>query len=413
MRRLDGYTAYLIEEFGSATFFTMITTVNLIYQATVVGLNPLQLVLVGTVLEATAFVCEIPTGIVADVYSRRLSIIIGMFLMGAGFMIEGSFPYFAAVLVAQVVWGIGSTFQSGAVEAWVTDEVGQEKSGKAFLRGRQVGQIGALVGIGIGTALGVVAIQLPIVLGGALMIALGVCLAVFMPENGFTPTPREDRSTFQQMTHTFRGGFALVRGRPLLLSIFAIAALWGAFTEGFDRLWTPHLLSFDMPQFSPVVWFGIINVISLLFGMAALEFVRRRLDTNSHIMVATALRLVTALLIAFVIAFGLAWGFPMAIVTVLMIDPLRGMYYPLSAAWLNQSLEPGIRATVFSMRNQMDALGQIVGGPVLGVIALVVSLRLEMVVAALILVPALLLYTRTLRLEGSAIPEIVSPEGAN
>ena len=413
MRRLDGYTVYLIEEFGFGTFFTMITTVNLIYQATVVGLNPLQLVLVGTVLEATAFVFEIPTGIVADVYSRRLSIIIGMFLMGAGFMIEGSFPYFEAVLIAQVVWGIGSTFQSGAVEAWVTDEVGQGKSGPAFLRGRQVGQIGALVGIGLGTALGVVAIQLPIVLGGALMIVLGVFLAVFMPENGFNPTSREDRNTFQQMTHTFKGGFALVRGRPILLSIFAIVALWGAFTEGFDRLWTPHLLSFEMPQFSPVVWFGIIDVISLMFGMATLEFVRSHIDTKSHIVVATVLRLVTALLIAFVIAFGLAWNFPAAIITVLMIDPLRGMDHPLSAAWLNQSLEPGLRATVFSMRNQMDALGQIVGGPVLGATALVVSLRLEMVVAALILVPALLLYTRTLRMEGSAIPEIVSPEGAN
>jgi hypothetical protein len=46
------------------------------------GLNPLQLVLVGTVLEATAFLAEIPTGVLADVYSRRWSVIVGGPLVG-------------------------------------------------------------------------------------------------------------------------------------------------------------------------------------------------------------------------------------------------------------------------------------------------------------------------------------------
>jgi len=92
----------------------LVFTVNLLYLATVVGLSPLQLVLVGTVLEATCFLFEVPTGIVADLYSRRLSIIIGFLLIGAGFILEGSVPTFAAVLATQVLWGIGYTFTSGA-----------------------------------------------------------------------------------------------------------------------------------------------------------------------------------------------------------------------------------------------------------------------------------------------------------
>ena len=39
---------------------------------------PLQLVLVGTTLELACFLFEIPTGIVADLYSRRLSVVIGV-----------------------------------------------------------------------------------------------------------------------------------------------------------------------------------------------------------------------------------------------------------------------------------------------------------------------------------------------
>ncbi len=77
---------YLLFSGATALFSTLVFTLNLVYQATVVGLSPFQLVLVGTVLEATCFLFEVPTGIVADLYSRRLSIIIGFVLIGTGFL---------------------------------------------------------------------------------------------------------------------------------------------------------------------------------------------------------------------------------------------------------------------------------------------------------------------------------------
>lgn len=58
----------------------------------VAHLNPFQFVLVGTMREADAFACQVPTGAFADVFSCRLSVIIGTFLIGAGFIIEGVFP---------------------------------------------------------------------------------------------------------------------------------------------------------------------------------------------------------------------------------------------------------------------------------------------------------------------------------
>ncbi len=66
--------------------FSIVFTVSQIYRVQTVGLNPLQLVLVGTVLEVTAFIFEIPTGVVADMVSRRLSVIIGTFLFGLGLL---------------------------------------------------------------------------------------------------------------------------------------------------------------------------------------------------------------------------------------------------------------------------------------------------------------------------------------
>ncbi|MBA2278777.1 MAG: MFS transporter, partial [Chloroflexia bacterium] len=101
----DPVPVYLLLTGGSAFLYHLIFTINMVYQATVVGLSPLQLVLVGTTLEAVIFLGEVPTGVVADVYSRRRSIIIGLALIGAGFTLEGSVPTFAAVLGCQLLWG--------------------------------------------------------------------------------------------------------------------------------------------------------------------------------------------------------------------------------------------------------------------------------------------------------------------
>ncbi|OQY84011.1 MAG: hypothetical protein B6D41_16200 [Chloroflexi bacterium UTCFX4] len=394
MKRLDGYTVFLFQEFTGSLLFAVIFTANILYQVQTVGLNPFQLVLVGTVLELTAFIAEVPTGIIADVYSRRLSIIIGYVVVGIGLMLEGSIPQFWAVLLAQVIWGIGITFQSGALEAWVADEVGQENAGKAFLRGAQFGKAGALVGIGVSVLLGSIALNVPIVVGAALLIVLGIVLAFIMPETGFKPTPRENRNTFQHMGHTFRAGTALVRKNRILISLLLAAAFFGAFSEGFDRLWLPHLVQFTLPYFEPIVWVGIIDAVSLGLGIVATEFVTRRVNTNNQVVVARALQIVIALLMALMFVYGLAWEFSVALIALLALNPLRGMNYPLATAWMNQHVESSVRATVFSIRNQADAFGQMLGGPILGAIATLVSLRAEMVVAALFLIPTLYLYSR-------------------
>jgi MFS transporter, DHA3 family, tetracycline resistance protein len=114
---LNARFVYLFIEFSASAFFSMMFVVTSLYEATVAGLAPVQLMLVGTALEMSAFVFEVPTGIVADVYSRKLSIIIGSLLMGVGFLVEGFFPAFLPILLAQVVRGLGYTFTSRTTQA--------------------------------------------------------------------------------------------------------------------------------------------------------------------------------------------------------------------------------------------------------------------------------------------------------
>ena len=410
--RRQAYSVYLIMGFASSMFMSVIFAVNMVYQVNTVHLDPLQLVLVGTTLEVTAFAFEIPTGVVADVYSRRLSIIIGMFVMGAGFVLEGAVPLFATIVIAQVLWGIGYTFTSGATEAWITDEIGEEKAGRAFMRAGQIGAIGDLLGIAVGTALGSWLINLPIILGGSLLIGLGGLLIVIMPETGFKPARAEERTTFQSMAYTFRSGLKLVRGRPVLISILTIGLIYGLYSEGFDRLWTDHVLQdFTLPSIGhlpPVVWIGLIAAASAVLGIGLTEIARRRVDTNVHRLIARAVFGLNATMVAGLFTFALSGNFLIALIAYWATSAARQTLGPIYTAWVNQHIESSVRATVISMSSQVDAFGQIAGGPGVGAIGNTWGARAALASLATILSPVLLLLARTIRQSEKA--PVVEPE---
>jgi DHA3 family tetracycline resistance protein-like MFS transporter len=398
---MNPFTVYLILEFCASLLFSLIFTVSQLYYVTVVGLTPLQLVLTGTILEGTVFLFEIPTGVLADVKSRRLSVIIGYALMGLGFVVEGSFAFFATVALAQVLWGFGYTFTSGATQAWVADELGEKPAGPAFLRGAQAARAGALVAIPISVALGSMSIRLPIVLGGILMILLALFLVLAMTEEGFTPTPPEERTTWSQMLKTVQDARQMMRRQPLLLVLLGIGLFYGLYSEGFDRLWTPHLLdNFRMPWLDavePVVWFGLIRAVELSLSLAATEIARRRVDTNRPLPLARALMLNAVFIILALAGFGLARTFWIALAAYWLIGALRSIADPLHTAWLNLSIDdPQVRATLFSVSGQADAIGQIAGGPAVGAIGNR-SIPAALVTSALLLSPVLPLYTLAMR----------------
>jgi DHA3 family tetracycline resistance protein-like MFS transporter len=390
------FTVYITLQFVQSLLFSLIFTVNLLYHVTVVQLTPLQLVLIGTTLETTVFLFEIPTGVLADAVSRKLSVVIGYLLIGAGFLAEGSLPFFWTVALAQILWGLGYTFTSGATEAWVADEIGEGRASEAFLRGAQAARIGALVAIPISVLMGVIRIALPILIGGGLMVALSAFLAVAMPEKGFTLTASARSTTWGVMRQTVGQAQQLVRRQPALLTLLGIGLFYGLYSEGFDRLWTVHLLdNFAMPlaeELETVVWFGAIRALAMVLGLIGTEVVRQRLDMRRSTTVRRALMLGAGLLVMALAGFGLTGVFWIALILYWTIGALRSISEPLYAIWLNSRIDdPQVRATMFSISGQTDAVGQILGGPALGAIGNR-SVRAALVASALILSPVLALY---------------------
>ena len=94
-----------------------------------------------------------------------------------------------------------------------------------------------------------------------------------------------------------------------------------------------------------------------------------------------------------------------------MISVLRNVQIPLQTGWVNQKLDPQVRATVHSMFGQVDAIGQVMGGPIVAGIASVGSAIAALVTSGLLLTPALFFIDRAnsqskeeLELEAGSLP---------
>ena len=396
--KLNARTVYIFIEFSASVFFAMMFTVTSLYEVKVAGLTPVQLILVGTTLEISAFVFEVPTGIVADVYSRKLSVIIGYILMGLGFLVEGFFPFFVPILLAQIIWGLGYTFTSGATQAWITDEIGEETANKLFMRATQIGLFASLIGMGLATLVGADNVAIPLRLGALGVALIGVTLAFIMPETGFQPTPREDRNTWQHMWYTFKQGVDTVRAKPRLMNIVFIGLFYGIYSEGFDRLWVKHLLdTFKLPVIfgnNEVAFFAVLRVVSTLLTIVAVRYVEKRVDSSSSLAVGRAVLVVTGAISVAMLGFALSPYLILTLSLYLIISAARSVQIPLQTAWINQKLDSKVRATVHSMFGQVDAIGQMLGGPIVAVIAAFGSVVASLVTSSLLLSPALFFIRR-------------------
>jgi DHA3 family tetracycline resistance protein-like MFS transporter len=409
-RPLNAERVYYLLSATQSLAFAIMYTVYTVYFVQTVKLDPLQLVLVGTVLEAAYFLFEIPTGVVADLYSRRLSIILGVCFLGAGGVLAGAAPLFGAILLAQVISAIGYTFLSGATTAWLADEVGEANVGAILLRSGQISRLTGLAGIALSAVFASLALNLPFIVGGGLLGLLGIGLSLIMPEHGFRPKPRGERTTWQSMWHGFRDGARVMGATPILLILLGVEFFMGASSEGLDRLGDAHLLqNFTFPaigNLQPIVWFSILGVIGTLVSLVIVEPLRKRLEAMSRNPASTARGLLVfdALAAVCLLIFALTGDFWLAVITLMVRSVAFAAGEPLFQVWLVQHTRPEVRATMLSMVGQANALGQMAGGPGVGLLGNVFGLRVALAAAAVLLLPALPFYVRAAN-EQTAVEE--------
>jgi MFS family permease len=379
------------------TFLTL-TLGNTLAASFIWGVNTLFLLDAGlTNLEAFAanafftlgmVIFEIPTGIVADTVGRRASFLLGTLVLSGAtalywLMWVWSAPFWAWAL-ASVALGLGFTFFSGAVEAWLVDAL--RASGytgdlePVFSKGMIVGGIAMLAGSVLG---GIVAqltnLGVPFLFRAGILALMFVVAFIAMRDIGFTPDKSE--TPLKAVRTVFRGSLKHGLGNPPVRYLMLAAP----FTAGvgiyvFYAL-QPYLLELwgDPKAYSIAGLAAAIVAGSQIVGGILAPLVRKLFKKRTTVLIIAAI-----VGVALLLSLGITTNFWVALVILVVWGVASSIDDPIRRAYLNGLIPSKQRATVLSFESLMGNVGGIGIQPALGRVADLSGYAFSLVVGGVI-----------------------------
>jgi MFS family permease len=378
---------YLVLLLGNTLAASFIWGINTLFLLDA-GLSNLEAFAANAFFTAGMVIFEVPTGVVADTWGRRVS-----YLLGTVTLAGSTFLYWALWLMNAPFWtwavvsillGLGFTFFSGAVEAWLVDALryaeydgslelvfgrGQMVAGAAMLSGSVAGGV-----IAQATNLGV-----PFLVRGGVLLTMFVVAWRLMHDLGFAPEPAAHPLHAMRNIFTASLDYGL-KNRPVRWVMLAAPFSTGVGIYVFYAL-QPYLLELygDEQAYSIAGLAAAAVAGAQIVGGWGAPHVRRLFGkrTTALILSAVADGLVLALL-------GVAEAFWLGLALVVMWGLLAAAQMPIRQAYLNGMIPSRQRATVLSFDSLMGSSGGVVIQPVLGRVADVYSYGTSFVVSAVI-----------------------------
>ncbi|PIR03621.1 MAG: hypothetical protein COV59_05535 [Candidatus Magasanikbacteria bacterium CG11_big_fil_rev_8_21_14_0_20_39_34] len=325
------------------------------------GLDMLEVNLVNTIFHLSFFFLEIPTGVVADIFGRKVSYLISIFLWGVTAFVYASSDTFWGFALAEFLAAIAGTCASGAFDAWAIDRLSNEgyKGSLSQLLGQKnkLKSLAMLLGGVLGGYLGSVNLALPWMVLGAFMF-FKVLLTFFFMQEEWEKKDKEFH-LWRSLKETLRASAVYIRKSQSFRQVILWDAAFVFALQAANMQWQPfflHMLSsLELLSF---VKAGI--AISLFLGAELLVRLKGRIPAR---------RLIPALLFgigSLVALCTLSLGWVFSLSTFMVHELLRGMYYPALMAYLNEDMPAKQRATINSVasmiRGLFGALGLVFSG---------------------------------------------------
>lgn len=370
------------------------------------GLDFFEVFVANAAFSAGMVVFEVPTGVVADTLGRRVSFLLSVSVLAVTTLLYVALAEVGAGVVAfaavSVLMGLGFTFYSGAMEAWLVDALaatGYDGLLDGVLaRGQQVTGAAMLVGTVGGGFLGQVDLALPYLVRSALLLLVFAIAFVVMFDLGFTPRRVTAGELPGAVARNARAGVQFGWSqRPLRLLMLASAAQTAFFGWAFYAS-QPYLL--DLLA-SDAVWIsGLVAAavaLSMIAGNQVVRVASRACGRRSTLLIAAA-----AVETVAAIALGLAGSFWLALPALLLVTASTGVTTPVRSAYFHTVLASEQRATVLSFDSMVSNAGGIVGQAGLGALGQARSIGSAFVTGGVVTAAALPLLARVRRLGDAA-----------
>ena len=370
------------------------------------GLDIFEAFLANAAFTAGMVLFEIPTGVFADTSGRRASFLASVAILGvttiayvAAAELGGGVVVFAAV---SVVMGLGFTFYSGAVEAWLVDALRasgyQGALDQVFARGSIVSGVAMITGTIGGGLLGEVDLGVPYLARAGALLAVFIVAWFAMHDRGFTARALTLRDIPREMARVGRASVQYGwRARPVRLLMLVSLLQWGFMSWGFYA-WQPYfldLLGQDAVWVAGTAAAAIAG--AMILGNTLVAWLTRYCGRRTTLLLAAAgVQSVAA------VGVGLTGSFWLALACMVFVGGATGVTGPVKQAYLHGVIPSEQRASVISFDSMFGNGGGIVGQAGLGWLSRSLSIEVGYVTGGLATVLALPLYAAVRTIGGPA-----------
>jgi MFS family permease len=357
------------------------------------GLSNFEAFAANAFFTAGMVIFEIPTGVVADTVGRKASYLLGTITLSVTtglywllWLWHGPFIWWAIV---SVLLGLGFTFFSGAVEAWLVDALAAtEYAGSleaVFGRGLVITGIAMFTGSVLG---GVVAqvtnLGVPFLLRAGVLVVMFVFAFVVMRDLGFTPDSSRGplQATRNVLTQSIEHG---LKRRSVRYMILSAPFAGGVGIYAFYAL-QPYLLEL----YGDPTAYSIAGLAAAVLSLAQVGGGLLAPRIRSLFAKRTSMMLVAALVsTGTLVALGLNSLFWLAIVLLVVWGFVFAVAGPVRQAYLNDMIPSKQRATVLSFDSLFGSLGGVFIQPALGRAADLQGYGVSLVIGAVVQVVGL------------------------
>jgi len=318
-----------------------------------IGLSYFKISLVTSALGLSMAVFELPTGALADGFSRKVSVVVGFFIIAVAAAMIPLTHTFAWLLAAWVVMGFGMTFISGAQVAWIIDNLTERKrtdlSHEFFIKNSSIMSLSSIVAPILGTL--VVKYYSMKMLWFSFAIGALVCavLLLFLTKEDYRPPQIRFRDIFTEtLKNSWNGLRFTVSNRTVFLlmiaQIFIGLMLFGNMGE------QPYLVSLGMLDYQLGYMYSIIAVVGLGTPFMSRLFV----GFNPRKVVSVVILFRTALF--FVLNYISYPLFILAAILIILRNGLFSFVGPISENYFQKFILKENRSTILSIRSMVTQL---------------------------------------------------------
>jgi MFS family permease len=340
-----------------------------------------------------AVLFEIPTGVLADTRGRRVSFLLSVtILIGTTLAYVGVAEVGGGLLafsVVSVVMGLGFTFYSGAVEAWLVDALKETnytgQLDQVFARGSMITGVAMLVGTVGGGLLGTVDLSLPYIVRAGMLVAVFAVGFATMHDLGHS-TRAVRFSEFSQEMKSIVGA-SIAHGwnnRPVRL-LMAVSFVQSGFIAWGFYAWQPYFLELLGRD---AIWvagaIAALISLSMIAGNALVYFFGKFCGRRTTLLLWAA-----GIQTAAAVGVGIVDSFSLAVALFLVVSATMGVTGPIKQAFLHQLIPSQQRATVISFDSMMGSGGGMLGQTGLGYLSRAHSIGLGYVIGGLTTLAAL------------------------